>query len=259
VRCGLDQNRKLLICREKVGTGLRLKRRFCLSIITFRTQWTAVDRTASLLVEMYSRQDLAPRKPLAIKCEDSRLQSALIMMEHHVENTLSMSEIANAVGVSHACLSAFSGSTLTPRRLVSLANRPPSSAHKNKANKPHCQQFDRRSGFQQKAFASLPEYDLIAVDENCQSGTGVPERQQDQVSLYSWTGKGLAERESAILVFSINLILSQHGSKLDIFLIIINALIFCALQDTDHPVSINRVVRVGLDVGLGVGPILRKR
>lgn len=47
-----------------------------------------------------SARDIQPRRPLAIVCQNPRLQSALIMMEHHVEKTLSMSEIAAAVGMS---------------------------------------------------------------------------------------------------------------------------------------------------------------
>ncbi len=45
----------------------------------------------------------------------------------------------------------------------------------------------------------------------------------------------MAERESAILVFLINLIPYHFGSKFDILLNIINALIFSALQDTIIP------------------------
>lgn len=42
----------------------------------------------------------------------------------------------------------------------------------------------------------------------------------------------MAERESAILVFSLDLIPYHFGSKFAILLNIINALIFSALQDT---------------------------
>ncbi|TGR08304.1 GlxA family transcriptional regulator [Mesorhizobium sp. M4B.F.Ca.ET.190.01.1.1] len=43
---------------------------------------------------------IQPRRPLSIECNDPRLQAALIAMENHIENTISISEIAASVGLS---------------------------------------------------------------------------------------------------------------------------------------------------------------
>ncbi|WP_376703079.1 GlxA family transcriptional regulator [Mesorhizobium sp. ISC25] len=47
-----------------------------------------------------SAMHIQPRRPLAIECNEPRLQAALIMMESNIENTLSISEIASSVGLS---------------------------------------------------------------------------------------------------------------------------------------------------------------
>ncbi|RWA74141.1 GlxA family transcriptional regulator [Mesorhizobium sp.] len=43
---------------------------------------------------------IQPRRPLAIECDDPRLQAALIMMESHIENTISIPQLAASVGLS---------------------------------------------------------------------------------------------------------------------------------------------------------------
>ena len=45
-------------------------------------------------------KDIQPRRPLLIESDDPRLQAALIIMERNIENTLSVGELATAVGVS---------------------------------------------------------------------------------------------------------------------------------------------------------------
>jgi len=45
-------------------------------------------------------KDIQPRRPLLIESDDPRLQAALIIMERNIENTLSVGELAAAVGVS---------------------------------------------------------------------------------------------------------------------------------------------------------------
>lgn len=47
-----------------------------------------------------SPQHIQPRRPLAIECNEPRLQAALIMMESNIENTLSITQIAASVGLS---------------------------------------------------------------------------------------------------------------------------------------------------------------
>lgn len=44
--------------------------------------------------------DIQARRPLAIECDDPKVQAALIIMERNVENTLSIPELAAAIGVS---------------------------------------------------------------------------------------------------------------------------------------------------------------
>jgi transcriptional regulator GlxA family with amidase domain len=44
--------------------------------------------------------DIQTRRPLAIESDDPRLKAALILMERNIENTLSIQELANSVGVS---------------------------------------------------------------------------------------------------------------------------------------------------------------
>ncbi|TPM40673.1 GlxA family transcriptional regulator [Mesorhizobium sp. B2-3-4] len=41
-----------------------------------------------------------PRRPLSIECNDPRLQAALIIMESHIENKISISKLAASVGLS---------------------------------------------------------------------------------------------------------------------------------------------------------------
>lgn len=43
---------------------------------------------------------IQPRRPLAIECNEPRLQAALIMMESHIESPMQISEIAASVGLS---------------------------------------------------------------------------------------------------------------------------------------------------------------
>lgn len=43
---------------------------------------------------------IQPRRPLSIDCDDSRLKAALIIMEQHLENRLSIPKLAASVGVS---------------------------------------------------------------------------------------------------------------------------------------------------------------
>ncbi|WP_065375774.1 GlxA family transcriptional regulator [Ensifer adhaerens] len=47
-----------------------------------------------------SHLHVQPRKPLAIESNDPRLNAALIIMEQHTENTISISELAASVGLS---------------------------------------------------------------------------------------------------------------------------------------------------------------
>jgi len=47
-----------------------------------------------------SALDVQPRRPLAIECDDPRLRAVLIMMETHIENTISISKLASSVGLS---------------------------------------------------------------------------------------------------------------------------------------------------------------
>ena len=47
-----------------------------------------------------STHDIQPRRPLSIESEDSRLHSAMIMMEHNVEFKIPLSKIASSIGVS---------------------------------------------------------------------------------------------------------------------------------------------------------------
>lgn len=44
--------------------------------------------------------DIQARRPLSINCDDPKVQAALIIMERNIENTLSIPELAAAVGVS---------------------------------------------------------------------------------------------------------------------------------------------------------------
>lgn len=44
--------------------------------------------------------DIQARRPLSIDCDDPKVQAALIIMERNIENTLSIPELAAAVGVS---------------------------------------------------------------------------------------------------------------------------------------------------------------
>lgn len=44
--------------------------------------------------------DIQPRRPLALDCDDKRLQAALILMEGHLEEALSIPKLAAAVGLS---------------------------------------------------------------------------------------------------------------------------------------------------------------
>ncbi len=43
---------------------------------------------------------IQPRRPLSINCEDPRLKAVLIIMERHVEHTMSISKLAASVGIS---------------------------------------------------------------------------------------------------------------------------------------------------------------
>ncbi|OCP06334.1 hypothetical protein BC374_20315 [Ensifer sp. LC13] len=47
-----------------------------------------------------SHHHVQPRKPLAIESNDPRLNAALIIMEQHTENTISIAELAASVGLS---------------------------------------------------------------------------------------------------------------------------------------------------------------
>ncbi len=47
-----------------------------------------------------SHLHVQPRKPLAIESNDPRLNAALIIMEQHIENTISIPELASSVGLS---------------------------------------------------------------------------------------------------------------------------------------------------------------
>ena len=47
-----------------------------------------------------SPSDIQPRKPAFIECQDPRLKAALIIMENHVDNKLSMPKLAASVGLS---------------------------------------------------------------------------------------------------------------------------------------------------------------
>jgi transcriptional regulator GlxA family with amidase domain len=47
-----------------------------------------------------SALDIQVRKPLAIECHDPRLKAALIIMESHIENTVPITQLAAAVGLS---------------------------------------------------------------------------------------------------------------------------------------------------------------
>lgn len=47
-----------------------------------------------------SQLHVQPRKPLAIESNDPRLNAALIIMEQHTENTISIPELASSVGLS---------------------------------------------------------------------------------------------------------------------------------------------------------------
>lgn len=47
-----------------------------------------------------SALDIQARRPLSIDCDDPKVQAALIIMERNIENTLSIPELAAAVGVS---------------------------------------------------------------------------------------------------------------------------------------------------------------
>jgi transcriptional regulator GlxA family with amidase domain len=47
-----------------------------------------------------SASDIQPRRPLAIESHDPRLKAALIIMENHIEDTISISELAALVGIS---------------------------------------------------------------------------------------------------------------------------------------------------------------
>lgn len=44
--------------------------------------------------------DIQPRRPLALDCEDNRLRVVLILMEGHLDETLSVQKLAATVGVS---------------------------------------------------------------------------------------------------------------------------------------------------------------
>lgn len=46
-----------------------------------------------------SHRDLQPRRPLGIKCHDSRLKSVLLRMEGHVDGSLSIKECAEDIGL----------------------------------------------------------------------------------------------------------------------------------------------------------------
>jgi transcriptional regulator GlxA family with amidase domain len=47
-----------------------------------------------------SASDIQPRRPLAIESHDPRLKAALIIMENHIEDTISIPELAALVGLS---------------------------------------------------------------------------------------------------------------------------------------------------------------
>lgn len=53
-----------------------------------------------LLDKARTLSDIQPRRPLALDCEDSRLQAALILMEGHLDEALSILKLAAAVGLS---------------------------------------------------------------------------------------------------------------------------------------------------------------
>ncbi|UCI29738.1 GlxA family transcriptional regulator [Mesorhizobium sp. B4-1-4] len=44
--------------------------------------------------------DIQPRRPPFIDCQDPRLKAALIIMENHVENTISIAKVAGLIGLS---------------------------------------------------------------------------------------------------------------------------------------------------------------
>lgn len=44
--------------------------------------------------------DIQPRRPLDIECNDDRLKSILIVMERHVENVISLADLAASAGIS---------------------------------------------------------------------------------------------------------------------------------------------------------------
>ncbi|TPK78175.1 GlxA family transcriptional regulator [Mesorhizobium sp. B2-4-17] len=44
--------------------------------------------------------DIQPRRPPFIDCQDPRLKAALIVMENHVENTISIAKVAGLIGLS---------------------------------------------------------------------------------------------------------------------------------------------------------------
>ena len=44
--------------------------------------------------------DIQPRRPPFIECQDPRLKAALIVIENHVENTISIAKVAGLVGLS---------------------------------------------------------------------------------------------------------------------------------------------------------------
>ena len=47
-----------------------------------------------------SASDIQPHSPPFIECQDPRLKAALIIMENHIENTISIPKVAALVGLS---------------------------------------------------------------------------------------------------------------------------------------------------------------
>jgi transcriptional regulator GlxA family with amidase domain len=68
-----------------------------------------------------SALDIQPRRPLSIECDDPRLKAVLIIMERHMEHTISISKLAASVGVSRRQLE---------RLFMEKTNSSPASVYK---------------------------------------------------------------------------------------------------------------------------------